>query len=99
MHTFTGPELRHNIGNKPTDNLLSTNLVLLMTTVVVLLVGGRARAVQRVQMRRRVARTTSLVVLGERGVMMAFLLSRAMASMVNTLTGTEVRETNWLTEQ
>ena len=50
-------------------------------------------------MRRRVARTTSLVVLGERGVMMAFLLSRVMASMVNTLTGTEVREMNWLTEQ
>ena len=70
-----------------------------MTTVVVLIVGGRARAVQMVQMRRRVARTTSLVVLGERGVMMAFLLSRAMASMVNTLTGTEVREMNWLTEQ
>ena len=78
---------------------MKANLVLLMTTVVALRVGGRARAVQRVQMRRRVARTTSLVVLGERGVMMAFLLSRVMASMVNTLTGTEVREMNWLTEQ
>ena len=55
--------------------------------------------VQRDQIVIRETMTTTLVVLGERGVMTALLLSRVMASMVNTLTGTEVREMNWLTEQ
>ena len=63
------------------------------------MVGGRAIAVQRVQMLIRTNITTNLVVLGERGVMMALLLSRVMASMVNTLAGTVEREMNWLREQ
>ena len=69
-------------------------LWLLMTTVDELMVGGRARTVQRVQIMMRETITTNLVVLGERGVMMALRLSRVMASMVNTLAGTVEREMN-----
>ena len=67
--------------------------------VVEFIVAGRAMRVQRVQMVIKEMITTTLVVLGERGVMMALLLSRVMASMVNTLTGTVEREMNWLMEQ
>ena len=65
-----------------------------MTTVDELMVGGRARTVQMVQMMIRETITTNLVVLGERGVIMALRLSRVMASMVNTLAGTVEREMN-----
>ena len=67
--------------------------------VVELTVAGRAITVQRAQMVMRQITTTILVVLGERGVMMALLLSKVMASMVNTLAGTVEREMNWLMEQ
>ena len=63
------------------------------------MVAGRAMAMQMVQMMIKTNMTTSLVVLGERGFMIALLLSRVMASMVNTLAGTVEREMNWLTEQ
>ena len=63
------------------------------------MVAGRAMAVQMVQMLIKTNITTNLVVLGERGVMMALRLSRVMASMVNTLAGTVEREMNWLREQ
>ena len=43
--------------------------------------------------------TLLLVILGESGLMTALLLSRVMASMVNTLAGTVEREMNWLREQ
>eukprot|EP00092_Neocalanus_flemingeri_P066043 GFUD01080402.1.p1 GENE.GFUD01080402.1~~GFUD01080402.1.p1 ORF type:complete len:100 (-),score=29.80 GFUD01080402.1:8-307(-) len=74
-------------------------LRLLMIIVDELTVGGRARVVQMVQMAMRDTVTTNLVVLGERGVMMALLLSRVMASMVNTLAGTVEREMNWVSVQ
>ena len=67
--------------------------------VVEFTVAGRAMRVQRVQMVIKETITTTLVVLGERGVMMALLLSKVMASMVNTLAGTVEREMNWLMEQ
>ena len=67
--------------------------------VAELMVAGRAMRVQRVQMVMREMITTTLVVRGERGVMMALLLSKVMASMVNTLAGTVEREMNWLREQ
>ena len=67
--------------------------------VVELMVAGRAMRVQRVQMVMREMITTTLVVRGERGVMMALLLSKVMASMVNTLAGTVEREMNWLRAQ
>ena len=67
--------------------------------VVEFMVAGRAMRVQRVQMVIKETITTTLVVLGERGVMMALLLSKVMASMVNTLAGTVEREMNWLMEQ
>ena len=70
-----------------------------MTSVEELMVAGRAMMVQRVQMMIRETITTTLVVLGERGFMMARLLSRVMASMVNTLAGTVEREMNWFREQ
>ena len=54
---------------------------------------------QRVQMVIKEVITTSFVVLGERGVMIALLLSKVMASMVNTLAGTVERQMNWLMEQ
>ena len=63
------------------------------------MVAGEAMAMQMVQMVIKTSMTTSLVVLGERGFMIALLLSRVMASMVNTLVGTVEREMNWLTEQ
>ena len=69
------------------------------TTVVVYVVAGRAMAVQMVQMLIRTNITTSFVVLGESGVMMARRLSRVMASMVNTLAGTGEREVNRLKKQ
>ena len=56
-------------------------------------------AVQMVQMLIRTIVTTSFVVLGNIGFIMALLLSRVMASMVNTLAGTVEREMNWLMEQ
>ena len=65
-----------------------------MTTVDELMVGGRAKAVQMVQMMIRENNTIALVVLGESGLMMALRLSRVMASMVNTLVGTVEREMN-----
>ena len=43
--------------------------------------------------------TLLLVILGDSGLMTALLLSRVMASMVNTLAGTVEREMNWLREQ
>ena len=64
-----------------------------------LMVAGRAIMAQRVQMVIKEMITTSFVVLGERGVMIALLLSKVMASMVNTLAGTVEREMNWLREQ
>ena len=67
--------------------------------VVEFIVAGRAMRVQRVQMVIKETITTTLVVLGERGVMMALLLSNVMASMVKTLAGTVKREMNWLMEQ
>ena len=67
--------------------------------VVEFIVAGRAMRVQRVQMVIKEMITTTLVVLGERGVMMALLLSNVMASMVKTLAGTVEREMNWLMEQ
>ena len=67
--------------------------------VAELMVAGRAMRVQRVQMVMREMITTTLVVRGERGVMMALLLSKVMASMVNTLAGTVEREMNWLRAQ
>ena len=70
-----------------------------MTTVEELMVAGRAMMVQMVQMMIRETITTTLVVHGERGLMMALRLSRVMASMVNTLVGTVEREMNWLREQ
>ena len=63
------------------------------------MVGGRAIVVQMIQMRSSTDVTTSLVILGERGLMIALLLSRVMASMVNTLAGTVEKEMNWLMEQ
>ena len=69
------------------------------TIVAELMVAGRAMRVQRVQMVMREMITTTLVVRGESGVMMALLLSKVMASMVNTLAGTVEREMNWLREQ
>ena len=60
---------------------------------------GKAMALQRVQMMIRDTTATNLLVLGAKGVMMAFLLSRVMANMVNTLAGTVEREMNWLREQ
>ena len=62
--------------------------------VAELMVAGRAMRVQRVQMVMREMITTTLVVRGERGVMMALLLSKVIASMVNTLAGTVEREMN-----
>ena len=62
-------------------------------------VGGRAMAVQMAQMMIKTNNTTILFVFGERGFMIALLLSSVMASMVNTLAGTVDREMNWLTEQ
>ena len=43
--------------------------------------------------------TTVLVVFDDRGFTTALRLSRVMASMVNTLAGTEEREMNWLRKQ
>ena len=63
------------------------------------MVAGKAMAMQMVQMMIKTNMTTSLVVLGERGFMIALLLSRVMAIMVNTLAGTVEREMNWLREQ
>ena len=63
------------------------------------MVAGKAMAVQMVQMIFKTNMTASLVVLGERGFMIALLLSSVIASMVNTLVGTVEREMNWLTEQ
>ena len=63
------------------------------------MVAGRAIIAHRVQMVIKEMITTSFVVLGERGVMIALLLSKVMASMVNTLAGTVEREMNWLMEQ
>ena len=58
------------------------------------MVAGRAMALHMVQINRIEMMATSLLVLGARGVMMALLLSRVMASMVNTLAGTVEREMN-----
>ena len=69
------------------------------TCVEVKRVGGRAMAVQMAQMLIKTNITTVLFVFGERGFMIALLLSSVMASMVNTLAGTVDREMNWLTEQ
>jgi hypothetical protein len=63
------------------------------------MVAGKAMAMQMVQMISKTNMTTSLVVLGDRGFRIALLLSRVMASMVNTLAGTVEREMNWLMEQ
>ena len=65
-----------------------------MITVEEKMVGGRAMAVQRVQMRIKETITVSLLVFGAKGVMIAFLLSSVMASMVNTLAGTVERAIN-----
>ena len=56
--------------------------------------GGRAIKVARLQMIIKDTTTTLFVILGERGLMTALLLSRVMASMVNTLAGTVEREMN-----
>ena len=58
------------------------------------MVAGKAMAMQMVQMMIKTNMTTSLVVLGERGFMIALLLSSVMASMVNTLAGTVESEMN-----
>ena len=73
--------------------------LLLRRMVVVKTVGGRAMAVHMAQMLIKTNIMTVLFVFGERGFMIALLLSRVMASMVNTLAGTVDREMNWLTEQ
>ena len=52
------------------------------------MVGGMAMAVHPPQMMTRAAITVILLVLELSGVMMALLLSRVMASIVNTLAGT-----------
>ena len=72
---------------------------MLITKVVVWMVAGRAMRVQVSQMVSRTNMTTVLVVLDDRGFTTALLLSRVMASMVNTLAGTEEREMNWLRTQ
>ena len=69
------------------------------TSMVELMVAGRAMRAQRVQMVISDAATMSCVVLGERGLITARRLSKVMASMVNTLAGTVEREMNWLREQ
>ena len=56
-------------------------------------------AVQMAQMMIKTNITMVLFVFGERGFIIALLLSKVMASMVNTLAGTVDREMNWLTEQ
>ena len=71
----------------------------LRTSVVELMVAGRAMRAQRVQMVISDTATMSCVVLGERGLITARRLSKVMASMVNTLAGTVEREMNWLREQ
>ena len=63
------------------------------------MVAGKAMVMQMVQMLINTNITTSLVVLGEKGFMIALLRSSVMATMVNTLAGTVEREMNWLTEQ
>ena len=63
------------------------------------MVAGKAMVMQMVQMLINTNITTSLVVLGEKGFMIALLRSRVMATMVNTLAGTVEREMNWLREQ
>ena len=73
--------------------------LLLIRMVVVKKVGGRAMAVHMAQMLIKTNIMTVLFVFGERGFMIALLLSSVMASMVNTLAGTVDREMNWLTEQ
>ena len=63
------------------------------------MVAGRAMQLQMIQIKRIETMAISLLVLGARGVIMALLLSRVMASMVNTLAGTVEREMNWVKEQ
>ena len=71
----------------------------LINKVVVWMVAGRAMRVQVIQMLSRTNMTTVLVVFDDRGFTTALRLSRVMASMVNTLAGTEEREMNWLRKQ
>ena len=52
------------------------------------MVGGRAMVVQRLQIMINTVATASLLILVDSGFMIALLLSRVMASMVNTLAGT-----------
>ena len=55
---------------------------------------GIATALQNIQIQTIETITIILLVLVARGVMMALLLSKVMASMVNTLAGIVERETN-----
>ena len=56
-------------------------------------------AAQMAQMLIKTNITMVLFDFGERGFIIALLLSKVMASMVNTLAGTVEREMNWLMEQ